>query len=139
MGERMPNSIKALAIGLGVDGIGYWICVTFLDLPDATMDIITMVAVVVELLLIISGAIIVIRDLKRQKRTGRKERLPKGGQMMLMAASMLLGVTVALTMLLCFTNFMAGRVMFTVALVVFMLLCAFVLMFLSLRGAKSKK
>lgn len=139
MGEKMPNSIKALAIGLGFNGIGYWICVTFLDLPDATMDIIAMMAAVVEMLLIISGAIIVIRDLKKQKRTGRKEQLPKGGRMMLMAASMLLGVTVALTMLLCFTDFMAGRVMFTVALVVFMLLCAFVLMFLSLRSAKPKK
>ncbi len=139
MGERMPNSIKALAIGLGVDGIGYWICITFLDLPDATMDIGTMVAAVVEMLLIISGAVIIIRDLKRtKKKRGRKERIPKGRQMMLMVASMLLGITMALTMILCFTDFMAGRVIFTVALTVFMLLCAFVLLFLSLRSVKHK-
>lgn len=140
MRERMPNSIKALAIALGFDVIAYWICLTFLDLQDATMVLVTMVAAVVEMALIILGAVIVIRDKKNAgKRLRKKERLSKGGRMSLMAAIMLLGVEMALTALLCFTDFMAGRVAFTVALAICLLICVFVLLFLSLRSGKPRR
>lgn len=59
--------------------------------------------------------------------------------MSLMAAIMLLGVEMALTALLCFTDFMAGRVAFTVALAICLLICVFVLLFLSLRSGKPRR
>lgn len=74
MRERMPNSIKALAIALGFDVIAYWICLTFLDLQDATMALVTMVAAVVEMALIILGAVIVIRDKKKRWKKAQKKR-----------------------------------------------------------------
>lgn len=78
MRERMPNSIKALAIALGFDVIAYWICLTFLDLQDATMALVTMVAAVVEMTLIILGAVIVIRDKKTlEKGSEKKNGFPK--------------------------------------------------------------